>query len=300
MFLCLVLSHENLYQDNCFDHEEVSISNFAPTTSIFREEDTHVFKDVLKLFYDLFWLFHHSIDVIFRKDRELLRKIMLDYAIQFEKHFFLNEWGRTYFNNWTYRGYCILPLDSKLHLYAQKHISNIKMELPMINHVVVFYKEYFMHSDIPHEEVELLYSYIIGSSSDRREGYIPNWIDYGASGKPIKVQRKHPKINGIDPDCEEDKETTFTSCSAEESIKVWFDNCFDSIQEFSDFWKINKEGFKGEAEKKDGFILGPSIYRIANRDDPNDMNTYEIFAPKIFVRRSVFDHIDNKNSYKYV
>ena len=295
LFLCLILSHDNLYQDSLLNSEELTISSFESTTSIFREEDTHVFKDVLKLYYDLFWLFHHSLSVIVQKDKALLKAIMNDYTLQFDKYFFLNEWGRTYFNNCSYRGFCILPLDSKLHLYVQKHVSKIKFELPMIEHMVVFYKEYLMHSDIPQEEVEVLYSYIIGSSSDRREGYIPNWMDYGASGTSIKVPRKHPKNE------EEDREDTKPSISSYSDLdhsKVKFEECFDSMQDFSDFWKINKQGFRDTAEKKEGFILGPSIYRISNRDDPLDMNTYEIYAPKIFIRGTVFDHQKKKTPYK--
>lgn len=61
LFLCLVLSHENLYTDHESKYEKTAISCFEPTHSLFREEDTHIFTDTLKLYYDLFWLFHHSL-----------------------------------------------------------------------------------------------------------------------------------------------------------------------------------------------------------------------------------------------
>lgn len=104
----------------------------------------------------------------------------------------------------------------------------------MVEHVVVFYKEYFMHSDIPQEEVEVLYSYIIGSSGDRREGYIPNWMDYGAAGKAIKVPRRH--LNSTDAqETEENKNYKINSPSSDNHSKVNFEQCFDSMQDFSDF-----------------------------------------------------------------
>lgn len=61
LFLCLVLSHENLYTDHYTTHDKVTISSFEPSYSIFREEDTTIFKDTLKMYYDLFCLFHHSL-----------------------------------------------------------------------------------------------------------------------------------------------------------------------------------------------------------------------------------------------
>lgn len=61
------------------------------------------------------------------------------------------------------------------------------MEMPR---AVVFYKEYFVYSDIPQEEVELLKSYLIGPFSEARDGYVESWMDYGMRGDSVKVLRK--------------------------------------------------------------------------------------------------------------
>jgi len=72
IFLCLILSHENLYSDNSAEHQDLTLSNFTQIQSLFREEDTHIFKDTLNLYHDLFKLFHHSITELFEKDINLL------------------------------------------------------------------------------------------------------------------------------------------------------------------------------------------------------------------------------------
>lgn len=190
MFLWLILSHANLFSDNNYDHVDDSISNFTPEPSLFREEDTSVFKDVLRLYYDLFCLFHHSLRILFEKDPSMLQQVLNEYSMQFDKHFFHNDWGRTYFNNCVYRGFSICPLDSKLHLYVQKYINSIKIENPGISHVVAFYKDLHLYSDIPHEAVELLYTYVIGCQNEKIEGYVASWIDYGAKGHAVRVLKK--------------------------------------------------------------------------------------------------------------
>jgi hypothetical protein len=290
MFLTLILSHENLYTDNYFEHSKETISNFTPFSSLFREEDSPIFKNTLMLYYDLFKLFHHSIWPIFKKDRNLLSKILLDFSSNFDKFIFHSDWGKTYFNNCTYRGFNICPLDSKTYLYVQKYVAS--MEIPR---AVVFYKEYFVYSDIPQEEVELIKSYVIGPFSEARDGYVENWMDYGMRGDTTKVLRKtgshRPSFS--QSDCEEEKfngEVPFADAD--------YERFFDDQERHSDFWRVNTEGFKGENAEKSGFILGPSVFRQANKNDPEDMKTYELFAPRVFIRDSAHHNI--KKPYQMV
>lgn len=74
-----------------------------------------------------------------------------------------------------------------------------------------------------------------------------------------------------------------------------YESVFEDNQVFSNFCKINTDGFKGSKENKEGFLLGPSVYRIANKDDPDDAKTYEIYAPRIFIKDNPFD---SKSSFK--
>jgi hypothetical protein len=107
MFLCLILTHENLYTDNAGEHLTQTISGFTSTRSLFREEDTHILIDTLYLYYDLFSLFHLSFRKVFEKSKELLIEVMSEFTQNFDRYFFVTDCGRNYFNNAVYRGFPI-------------------------------------------------------------------------------------------------------------------------------------------------------------------------------------------------
>ena len=204
LFLWMIVSHDNLYKDNLVNDSK-TIWNSNHISSIFSDDDTDIFKDVLKLYYDLFWLFHNSFNFLLTKEKSLFRRIMQDFSDQFNKHFFLNEWGRTYFNNWVYRGFNILEIDSKQHLKTLNHLNSIRIEFPKISRMIVFYKEYFMYSDLPQEEVEILHTYLFGWSKPKHSKYISNWMDYGACGQTIKVKPFRKISNFSNENNEEEK-----------------------------------------------------------------------------------------------
>lgn len=54
IYLCLIVTHENLYSDNVQENESVTISNYTQKQSMFREEDSGIFKSTLQLYYDMF------------------------------------------------------------------------------------------------------------------------------------------------------------------------------------------------------------------------------------------------------
>lgn len=91
MFLCLVMSHENLYSDNCEEHTDVSISNYSQEASMFREEDTSIVKQTLELYYDLYRLFHPPMTEMYQKDLGMFRNLMTEFTTNFDRHFFHTE-----------------------------------------------------------------------------------------------------------------------------------------------------------------------------------------------------------------
>lgn len=174
-----------------------------------------------------------------------------------------------------------------MYLYVQKYVHS--MEMPKM---VVFYKDYFLYSDIPQDQVEILHAYLIGSGSERRDGFVPTWMDYGMKGNAIKALRKRTSKNPTtvtESDNEENKHDELHNGDLE-FTKINYEEYFDDITKFTDFCRINTEGFRGEKEDKEGFLLGPSVFRLANKNDPEDMKTYEIFAPRIYIRDSPFDN----------
>jgi hypothetical protein len=72
-----------------------------------------------------------------------------------------------------------------MSLYVQKYALSMEVEK-----VVIFYKDYFLYGNIPQSEVEMIHTYLIGSYSDSRDGYIPTWMDYGLQGHTKKCLRK--------------------------------------------------------------------------------------------------------------
>ena len=77
------------------------------------------------------------------------------------------------------------------YLEVQNYINSVMIEFSMISHVALFYKDYFMYSDLPQEEVEILHTYLIGSSRANSDKYLSNWMDHGASGKITKIKAVH-------------------------------------------------------------------------------------------------------------
>lgn len=63
--------------------------------------------------------------------------------------------------------------------------------------------DYHIYSDLPHETVELLHTYLIGAKNEKMDGYIPNWMDDdpakdGHRVDSIRVPRKRGSRN---PSC---------------------------------------------------------------------------------------------------
>ena len=185
LFLCLLLSHENLYTDNWGEHSDISMSSFAPTYGVFKEEDSQILNETLKLYYDLFCLFHNNFKDLYDRSPQYLVKVLDDFTNKFDEYFFKTSWGKTYFNNAVYRGFPVWPMDSKIYLYAQKLAHSLDVEK-----LTIFYKEYFVYGNIPLKEAEKLHNYLIGPFSERRDGYVESWKDLSSQGKAIKCLRK--------------------------------------------------------------------------------------------------------------
>ena len=295
MFLWLIITHENIYSDNAELNGKVTISNYYQVQSLFREEDTAVFRDTLILYYDLFKLFHSSITELFMdKDIQTFRNILHDFTTNFDRNFFHTDWGRTYFNNCVYRGYSICPLDSKVYLYACKYVNGLKTEFTSIKWIWVFFRDYHLYSDLPQESVEILHLYLVGAISYKRDGYQQNWMDDDPMNdgykipsmrvprKPTsKITSQNSSFLEIIPN-EESKEMT------NGEIHYWP----------TDFWKPNKLGFVGLNEEKKGFILGPSVFRLSNKNDREEMRTYELYAPTVYIRDDPYS--DERKPYKLV
>lgn len=148
----------------------MAISNFVPVSSTFKEEDSEVFTDWLKLYYELFTMFNGTLTSRFEKDKDHLKVLMRDFTYNFEKYFFKEDIANCFFNNVTIRGYRICPVDPKTYLYVQKWINSLCTEFP-VSKVALFYEEYFLYSDLPQSQVEVLHKYLFLSNYTRREGY---------------------------------------------------------------------------------------------------------------------------------
>ena len=85
-----------------------------------------------------------------------------------------------------------------------------------------------------------------------------------------------------------------------EFAKIDYEEFFDETQKYSDFCKLNTNGFRGEDENKEGFLIGPSIHGVINKNNKDDSNTYEIFIPKIYLRNSIFDNSSRKTPFRQV
>lgn len=133
-------------------------------------------------YYHFFSLFHESIKSQYEKSKANLRNILNDFTRNFDKHFFNEDWcklnfslcwpfslGVSNFNSCTFRGYYIWPLDQKTYMYAMKSINTLMQEFP-IQKIMVFYEEYFLYSDLPQDQVEVIHTYLFGVNIQRRDG----------------------------------------------------------------------------------------------------------------------------------
>lgn len=148
---------------------------------MFSEEDTNIFTELLRLYYDFFSLFHDSFRAVFEKDPEQLQIVLGDFTKNFEKYFFNAECsksgpasnlkiGSLFFNLCVYRGFYFCPLDCKSYLYATKCLNTLMLEFPICK-MAVFYEEFFLFSDLPQDQVEIMHTYLFGMNVQRREGY---------------------------------------------------------------------------------------------------------------------------------
>jgi len=277
MFLWLILSHNNLYTDNVAEHGDTTVSNFDPEYGNFKEEDTYILNETLKLYYDLFCLFHLSIRHVFERGQKYLENVLEDFTNRFDKHFFMTYCGRTYFNSCVYRGFPICPLESKLYLCAQKYAHSTN-----VPRLAIFYEEFYVYGNIPSDETEVLYTYLVGPLSERREGLVPNWVDTGLQGKITKVLRKKLKNSSsqlTESDLEEEKHRDLL-----EHTDINYEEYVDDEEYYTDFWRINRQGFVGSNKEKQGFIIGPSVFKATDRRSVEDVKTYDIFSPTVYVK----------------
>jgi hypothetical protein len=66
-------------------------------SSLFKEEDSTIFTETLKLYYDFFVLLNNSLEYQFKKDRNELRIIMNDFTFNFNKYFFAEDLSKPLF-----------------------------------------------------------------------------------------------------------------------------------------------------------------------------------------------------------
>ena len=80
--------------------------------------------------------------------------------------------------------------------------------------------------------------------------------------------------------------------------KIDYEEYFDPTQKYSEFWKLNPNGFCGQKEDKEGFILGPSIFGINSDDNKDIKSTCEIFSPTVYIKSKVFGCKAQKTAFK--
>ncbi|CAI2361143.1 unnamed protein product [Moneuplotes crassus] len=285
MFLCLLYSHENLYTDNSDEHCERVLSSFTPTHGSFKEEDTQILNDTLKLYYDLFCLFHLSLGSVWERGQMHLANVLEDFTTKFDTFFFSGSCAKSYFNNSMYRGFPICPLDSKMHLLVQKYSHSLN-----VSKFAIFYQEYYVYGNIPNEETEILHTYLIGPFSEIREGYVSNWMDAGLQGKTTRILRKKPKNSSsqaTESDFEEEKKEQL------EHLDINYEEYSNEDDEYTDFCRVNCQGFVGTKQEKQGFITGPSVFKKIDRSSPEELKSFEIFVPTIYIKKD----FDSNKSY---
>ena len=54
-------------------------------------------------------------------------------------------------------------------MYAMKWINTIMQDYP-IDKIMVFYEEFFLYSDLPQDQVEIIHTYLFGTNISRRDG----------------------------------------------------------------------------------------------------------------------------------
>ncbi|CAI2362839.1 unnamed protein product [Moneuplotes crassus] len=263
--------------------ENMSVSNFDPLYSTFKEEDSQIFIDCLKLYYEFFRLFNGSFATLYEKGKEHFKVIMGDFTYNFEKYFYKTDIMESFFNSVVIRGYRICPVDSNTYLSVQKCINNLAIEFP-ISKAAVFYEEYFLYSDLPQGQVEILHKYLFSSNYTRRQGYEPNWTDSNQKGDKFKIPTCGANC------CEDsDEEEIMFLAEDPEMAKAEYEDLLK--RSFSAFCKLNPQGFQGSGLDKKGFLIGPTIMDF--HDAEGIPRNYEMFSPKVYIRIDPYS-----NSYK--
>lgn len=80
------------------------------------------------------------------------------------------------------------------------------------------------------------------------------------------------------------KQNEDTSEDERISNDLGFENVsFEDVinEDFSAFWKLNLDGYKGSKFNKTGFLVGPTLLKKDDDEIEYSSDTYEIFAPKV-------------------
>ena len=257
IWLNIVLTHpDTLYgQRAAPDSKEESetIANTKFHASQFREEDSRIFYRLLDAFHSYFLLFHGSLRGLYQKQPYTFEGILDDFTRNFEFHFFAKEFERNFFWNLEFQGLFYCPIDKKQFLQTQLLADDVEQ-------VLVFHDDFYISSTLPHEDIQPLYSYLVGCGETTKE--------FGSGFKPLKVHTY------------KEAGTTFrVRVPGGDGKELFMEETDDyAVLGVSNFGKINPRAVGQLASAKSlQYVIGPHFERA-------EEGFAEVFAPKVYIK----------------
>mmetsp|Transcript_22147 Transcript_22147/g.25942 ORF Transcript_22147/g.25942 Transcript_22147/m.25942 type:complete len:106 (-) Transcript_22147:1130-1447(-) len=101
----------------------------------------------------------------------LFRDQLTDFTRNFSKYFFVKDFTSNFFWNLSYQGFFYCPIDKKSFLQAQFVQNAILMDFEdQVEHCAIFHENYFICSSLPHLNMQVLYSYLVGVQTSASSG----------------------------------------------------------------------------------------------------------------------------------
>ena len=191
IWLNIVIQHpESLYNIKVDPvQESETIANTRFQTSMFREEDSKIFYQLLDAYYKYFYLFHGSFRALFEGHEQNFASILEDFTKSFDTYFFTKEYEKNFFWNLSFQGFFYCPIEKKSFLQTQLLVNSLLIEFSQdIQHVCVFHEEFYISSTLSHDLIQPLYSYLVGCGDTQKDSRKFKVLNYKESGKPIMIK----------------------------------------------------------------------------------------------------------------
>lgn len=127
---------------------------------------------------------------MFKEHEDRFSLILDDFTKSFDTYFFVADFRRNLLWNLNFQGFFYLPIEQKGFLETQLAVNSLLTEFSDdIEHLSLFYEEYFISSTLETQEALPLYQYLVGFADCQKELRKDKVFQFKSTGKSYRINQ---------------------------------------------------------------------------------------------------------------